>query len=158
MSGADARRKGRSRRADRLPRRRRRVAPRQDRQPGRPSSTPTRPPAWSTAAGMVYGRHADVVELGRERRAQGLLPRARRRARPALPAAPAPGVAARESRPDTDDVQCAHPPRGVREGRRIRRGVPGPLRGSGLLREALPALGDVRLEPPLGALPAPRGA
>ena len=125
------------------------VAPRQDR---RASRRPRRLPG----RGHGLRPHADVVQLGREPGAQRLLLRPRRRARPALPAPPAPAAAAREPRPVADAVQRSHPPRGVRRGWRVRGGVLRPLRGPGL-REAVPALGDLRLEPALGALPPARG-
>jgi hypothetical protein len=126
------------------------VAPRQDRRAGRrPRRLPDR--------GDGLRPHADVVQLGRERGVQRLLLRPRRRARPALPAAPAAAVAAREPRPVPDDVQRPNAPQGVRGGGRVRDAVLRPVRGPGLLCEAVPAIGDLRLEPDLGTLPPPRG-
>ena len=148
--GADAGRADRARRADRLPRRRRRVASREDRRAGR---RPRRPPG----RGDGLRPHADVAQLGPERGAQRPLLRPRRRARSPLPAAQAAAAAAREPRPVPDDVQRPRAPLGVRGGGRVRDAVLRPVRGPDLLREAVPALGDLRLEPVLGALPPPRG-
>ena len=138
---AHARRAAAHGRADRLPRRRRCVAPRQDR---RASRRPRRLPG----RGHGLRPHTDLVQLGREPGAQRLLLRPRRRARPALPV-PRLLPQLLENR-----VQSPTPCNALirREAYEKAGGFeesPRPLRRPGL-REAVPAVGDLRLEPATG--------